>query len=264
MRTLGIDLASQPDNTALCLIEWADGRASVIELAKGADRSGDKLTDGRLLGAITGEPNVPAPTMTAIDAPFGWPKLFAEVIADPDRWPDSLDENPRELLRRATDLAVEGVTGKQPLAVTTERIAYAAIRANRMLSRLQRGTNFVVDRSGATGVICETYPDAALREFGLWPKGLASSASYKGETTTAVRGRIVEGLRLRAPWLTLADAHLEALHRSDDCVDALVCALVARARERGHTTQPPDPVLASVEGWIHLPESAGVLELLVD
>src|SRR4051812_31926410 len=123
MRTFGIDLASQPTNTAVCLVDWRDGEAVVRELARGVDRFGEHLTDKRLLEAIVGEAYGPPPAMTAIDAPLGWPALFVKVIANQAEWPDTLEKNPASLLRRTTDMHVTDLTGKQPLAVTTERIA---------------------------------------------------------------------------------------------------------------------------------------------
>jgi hypothetical protein len=264
VRTLGIDLASQPKNTALCIIQWRNGEAAVVELARGTDRSGDALSDKRLMHAILGELYGAPPAMTGIDAPLGWPRLFAQVIADQAEWPDALDENPVELLRRATDLHVAKLTGKQPLAVTTERIAYAAFRASRILGRLQRATEVGVDRSGMSGVICEAYPDAALRRFGLWPDGLPTNASYKDTGDPAVREQIVEGLLRRAPWLRFDDTDAGLLHASDDCLDALLCALVARACVLRRTVGPTDQALAEVEGWIHLPEGEATLEGLVN
>src|SRR3954451_4425371 len=161
VRTFGIDLASQPDNTAVCLVEWRPDQAAVVELARGKDRYGDRLHDKRLMHAMLGDLYGPAPAMTAIDAPLGWPTLFAHVISNQADWPDGLEENPAELLLRATDLFVGQRTGKRPLSVTTERIAYAAFRANRLLGRLERATSLHIDRSGTAGVVCETYPDAA-------------------------------------------------------------------------------------------------------
>ena len=263
MRTFGIDLASQPADTASCLIEWRDNEAAVVELARGTDRFGDRLSDKRLLHAIVGNLYGPAPTMTAIDAPLGWPILFAQVIGNQAEWPDSLEENPANLLRRATDIHVADVTGKRPLAVTTERIAYAAMRANRILGQLQRASDLTVDRSGLTGVICETYSDAALRQFGLWPDGLARHVSYKDRSDESVRRQIVEGLYRRAPWLTFEDTNSALLQASDDCLDALLCALVAKACVQRQTQGPTDEALASVEGWIHLPDSASTLEKLI-
>jgi predicted RNase H-like nuclease len=263
VRTFGIDLASQPKNTAICLIDWQADRAAVVELARGTDRYGAVLHDKRLMHAMVGDLYGPAPAMTSIDAPLGWPTLFSQVITNQADWPDSLEENPPELLRRATDLFVADLTGKQPLAVTTERIAYAAIRANRILGRLQRAVELPVDRSGMTGVVCETYPDAALRRFGLWPESLPRVTSYKDKASPAVRERIVKGLLMRAPWLTFQDADPAMLHASDDCLDALLCALVARACAKSRTIPPGDEARARVEGWIHLPADEGVLEELI-
>ena len=263
MRTFGIDLASQPGNTAVCLVEWQPDRAAVLELARGTDRYGDRLHDKRLIHAMLGDLYGQAPAMTAIDAPLGWPTLFAHVIANQADWPDALEDNPAELLRRATDLFVGERTGKQPLAVTTERIAYAAFRANRILGRLERATSLHIDRSGVSGVVCETYPDAALRQFGLWPDGLASTTSYKDKKDPAIREQIVEGLLTRAPWLVFQGTDPDHLRASDDCLDALLCALVARACATRQTVEPDDGVPASVEGWIHLPRCAGTLEALV-
>jgi hypothetical protein len=50
---------------------------------------------------------------------------------------------------------------------------------------------------------------------------------------------------------------------SDDRLDAVVCALVARAAERGKTVPPTDEQsrLARIEGWIHLPEPGSLSEL---
>ena len=263
MRTFGIDLASQPDNTAVCMIEWRADQAEVVEMARGFDRYGDALNDKRLMHVMTGDLYGQAPAMTAIDAPLGWPILFSRVIADQTQWPDSMEGNPAELLRRTTDLFVAKITGKRPLAVTTERIAYAALRANRILGRLQRSVDLPIDRSGMTGVVCETYPDAALRRFGLWPEGLANEASYKDKEDPAVRRLIVQDLLARAPWLALQDDDAEQLRASDDCLDALLCALVARARVTRRTLPPVEAPHAAIEGWIHLPENEEVLEALI-
>jgi hypothetical protein len=62
--------------------------------------------------ATVGDLYGPAPAMTAIDAPLGWPILLAQVIANQAQWPDA-----------------------------AERIACAAIRANRVLGRLERASN---------------------------------------------------------------------------------------------------------------------------
>ena len=52
--TLGIDLASQPKNTAICAIDWLGQRASVVALWKGTDDRGAPLNDELVLSAMRG------------------------------------------------------------------------------------------------------------------------------------------------------------------------------------------------------------------
>jgi hypothetical protein len=128
------------------------------------------------------------------------------------------------------------------------------MRAGGLLAHLGPG----VDRAGVSGPVCEAYPDPSIRRFGLWPAGIAPRASYKGSARD-VRARIVAGL---PAWLAIPDA--ERCVEVDDCLDALVCALVARAVQRGATTAPPPELAgdAAAEGWIHLPVD-GALDLLL-
>jgi hypothetical protein len=54
------------------------------------------------------------------------------------------------------------------------------------------------------------------------------------------------------------DDLLHCVADEDDYLDALICALVARAAELGLTYEPKPGVeseLAEVEGWIHLPDA---------
>jgi predicted nuclease with RNAse H fold len=104
-----------------------------------------------------------------------------------------------------------------------------------------------VDRAGTAGLVAEVYPAAALRRWALW---------RPGKKDHDVRAGLLADLRVAAPWLDL-DAGAAALcARSHDALDALVCALVARAVALGQTTgpKPQDAEAAAVEGWIHLPE----------
>lgn len=84
----------------------------------------------------------------------------------------------------------------------------------------------------------------------------------KDKKDPAVRRKVIDGLLVRAPWLKFEGTDAELLSASDDCLDALLCALVAKACHQRRTIPPIDPVLAGVEGWIHLPEAPGVLEEL--
>jgi hypothetical protein len=93
--------------------------------------------------------------------------------------------------------------------------------------------------------VCETYPSAALAAWGFG----------KAKQTWSE-------LQSNFEFLT-ADESLLSQFASDDVCDAVVCALVARARDLELTIGPPDDELAAGrrEGWIHV--SCKPSELLV-
>lgn len=263
--TLGVDLASQSQNTALCAIEWEPRRATVTTLLKGFAPDGvTPLHDKLLVSAMRGLwGGLPAPSKVAIDAPLGWPVDFVRGIFDLADWPVGIDNNRRRLERRATDHWVHDTAKKQPLSVTTDRIAYAAMRAAGILSHYVQISDEEIDRSGATGLVCEAYPDPSIRLLGLWPDQYGARVSYKGNASD-VREAVVQRLGTQAPWLELAPEHRLACVASDDCLDALICALVARATERSLTVDPPPELAAeaAAEGWIRLPEPHCLEELI--
>jgi hypothetical protein len=166
--TLGIDLASRPDNTALALIDWEGPRATVTTIAGGPGTE-EVLHDKWLVSTMRGMTyDGGPPSKVAIDAPFGWPKPFVEALASyhaGEGWPELIDNPRAKFERRRTDNFVREHTGKLPLSVSTDRIAYAAMRCATLLSDLER---FVgpegVARDGS-GLVAEVYPDPALR---LW------------------------------------------------------------------------------------------------
>lgn len=109
-------------------------------------------------------------------------------------------------------------------------IGAAALRAARLLDGLR-------DRSGVAGTVVEVYPAAARRAWGL---GATRSVEEVAERVP---------IRFRTPEARAACAEVE------HAFDALICALVARARTLGRTDPPPPPLraIAAVEGWIHVP-----------
>jgi hypothetical protein len=245
--TVGVDLASQPDNTAVCLIDWSGRSAEVRALARGAFE-GRKLDDKTLLGILKQADRV------AIDAPFGWPEPFIRAISSQHGlWPFALDEPRAPLERRTTDVVVYRRTGKLPLSVTTDRIAYCAMRCASILGAL----NSAKDGSGA---VVEAYPDAALR---CWLPALFTGTrqSYKTKDNIDARQRrealLAALLDELGDTFKISDDQRFDIADSDDCLDALVCALVACAAAKNRTTLPETPEhheLARIEGWIHLPE----------
>lgn len=101
-----------------------------------------------------------------------------------------------------------------------------------------------IDRAGLEGAVCETYPSAALSAWGFG----------KGKLTWSE-------LQTSFGFLT-ADGDLHSQLASDDVCDAVVCALVARARDLGLTIGPPADAMAAArrEGWIHVScEPVGLL-----
>ena len=258
--TLGIDLASQPANTALCVVAWSRDRAEIRSLARGK-LGGEKLTDAVLVGAVCD--GASRPVKVGIDAPFGWPEPFAEAVAAHGRlepWPSALDEKRERFERRTTDVLVWRRAKKLPLSVSTDRIAYPAMRCAAILGALAPKLGAEAVARDGTGLVAEAYPDAALRCWlpDLWE---TRAGSYKGASDAARtrREHVVDCLLDRlGDRFAVTPEQRRACCDSDDCLDALVCALVARAAHRGWTIAPGDDEqrrLARVEGWIHLPSA---------
>jgi predicted nuclease with RNAse H fold len=233
MRVLGIDLAAQAKKTYACVLEHRDGKLEarlhggcgddeLIKLAKGCVKVG-------------------------IDAPFGWPDEFVSAVtAHRDRlpWPAPPDPDTsvfrRLLSLRLTDRIVTDT--RRPLSVSTDRIGVTAMRCAHLLSRWQ-----VRNRAG-TGRFVEVYPAAALARWNLNPSG------YK-RSDRAPLAALLERLRKQLRGLSMDTEAATLCATNDDAFDALVAALVARARAVG-LTDPPPPAhrsRAEREGWIHLP-----------
>jgi hypothetical protein len=252
--TLGIDLASQPKETAVCVIEWAAGRGKVRDIVHGP------LTDNTLLGLMRDG----ATTKVGIDAPLGWPLAFIDAIStyrDRGEW---LLMEPNEIRFRATDNVVAVATGQTPLSVAMSDLAWPAMRCARLLAHAEAE----LDRSG-DGRVAEVYPAAALRRWGLIPAGSAAKDSaYKGDKPGRRdrRQQLLDELMARLDGVVEVPSAVAArCVDDDDELDAFVCALIARAVEVGCTDPVPRGMrwVALREGWIHLP-TADSLPRLAD
>jgi predicted nuclease with RNAse H fold len=233
---LGIDLAAQPAGTAACRLAFGDAGAVVEDLRAGLDD--DELTALRDGARIV-----------AIDAPFGWPRAFTTSLATWAVRAEWLGAEPQALRYRATDLEVQASTGLWPLSASSDRIGVCAWRCAGLLAGWG-----VRDLTGADSV-AEVYPAAALRRWGLPARGYKAAAPDARARTRAARAELVAELRRGCPWLTLSGGHAEDCVATHDLLDAVVCALMARAIDIGETTPPPPDLadLAREEGWIHLP-----------
>lgn len=110
------------------------------------------------------------------------------------------------------------------------------------------GSQGVDTRRDGAGLLVEVFPAAALRLWGLPFKG------YKGAANRRAREALLQAIMAAVRGLDL-DSFVSRLLESDDALDALVCAIVARFAALGLTLAPADIETANVEGWIHVPTS---------
>jgi hypothetical protein len=250
--TLGIDLASQPEDTAACLIDWSGTRG----VARAA--SGDTLDDDELLRLIASKDV----SRVGIDAPFGWPMPFVDALVTYQAGGQWLPLDASELRFRSTELHVKTKTGQAPLSAVTDRLIWPTMRCHRLLSRLQPQP---VDRTGA-GRVVEVYPAAALlRWLGSDFGGTVPSYKDGKPGRREARAQIVTALADKtAAVLELAAEFRDRCIEDDDVLDALVCALIARAADirRVDAIPPGSRWAAAREGWITLPASDSLSALM--
>jgi predicted nuclease with RNAse H fold len=266
--TMGIDLASQPEDTAVCMIRWEDGPPTLLTLCRGRADDGTALHTKWLSTTaygIRGDYGAPI-TKVGIDAPFGWPEPFLDALAAyraGPSWPTGLDNRLDECRLRETDRAVHRRSRKWPLSVSSDKIAMPAMRCASLLTDIAEHVGAAAVSRDGSGLCCEVYPDPALRHWtGHTSDSLAPRETYKGSAASEKRLALLNAIRAQ---LTIEDrdGRLQRVELEDDYLDALICALVARAIELGLTYPPEtDAELerAPVEGWIHLPSDE--LELL--
>jgi predicted nuclease with RNAse H fold len=235
MMTAGIDLATAHSKTAVCVVDWSGSEVCV-------DFRGD--TSDRGLIQICRDGTV---DKVGIDCPFGWPAPFVAAIsahALGQAWPGRGNRDPdafrSTLAFRLTDLRVkEKPLGAAPLAVAADKLGRTAMRCALLLDEL--GT---IDRSGRTGRLAEVYPAASLRTWRL------HHLKQKGSEA------ILEQLEKLMPTMKFQPGARSQCVRSDHALDALICAITARAVAIDRTTLPvtnEEVTRAAMEGWIHVP-----------
>lgn len=244
MLTIGIDLAYQDKETALCAIDWSMGpQPIVLEVRKGV--SNDVIVEwGRRAACL------------AIDAPMGWPNDFVEFVTahSQGRQVGSPETDYDSLWFRLTDQRMP----KHPLSVAGDKLAKPAARCAHLQTLLPTA-GVKMDRSGETGQVIEVYPAAALKIWGFTKSYKNASGSEQRAKRKAAREEIASHLARHA---RLVDRNgdsgpvVEGIAETDDHLDACVCALLARAKSVGQITNAPaggDRERARIEGWIYLP-----------
>lgn len=134
--TLGVDLAAQPKQTAVCMVDWRQRPARVRELSIGLD-------DAAIIDFV----DECEPAKMAIDAPFGWPAPFVAAVTQHAKGEPWEAQTVGSLRLRATDLHVTNQIGLQPLSVSADRIAVTAFRCAGLLTALARADR-KIDRAG--------------------------------------------------------------------------------------------------------------------
>lgn len=237
MLTAGVDLAAEPKGTALALVEWTAGLATVVDLQLG----------------VTDEPIVEMASQVdklGIDCALGWPREFVNFVSqqsDATLSQHNFDGGMawrRSLAYRETDRHVREVTGRWPLSVSTDRLGLTAMRCAGLLSRLS-ASGVEIDRSGS-GLVTEVYPGASLRLWGF------NTSGYR--TSQDLRATLLNSLTAQATWLELRE-YEELMISSCDAFDAVIAAIAARASAVGRTLPPNEDQVstARVEGWVALP-----------
>lgn len=237
-RTAGVDLASQDNRTALAEIRWQATHAVLESVRVGVGN--DAIVDAAGCATLIG-----------IDCPLGWPAAFTDFLVATRSGALPADAGAtaaakQRLAYRHTDIAVRQATGRWPLSVSADRIAYPAMRCAGLLARLD-GHGHRVRRSGVGSIVAEVYPAGALLTWQVARAGPKSDRS--------ALAALVDDLVVRTPWLDWADL-APVCGRSHDALDAVICAIVAGAVLLGRTAGPPDGVPADEEGWIHLPDAS--------
>ena len=246
MLTAGVDLAAEPQGTALAVVDWTASFAKVVDLQLG----------------VTDEPIVEVASRVdklGIDCALGWPQEFVKFMvqqSDAELAHHTFDGGMawrRSLAYRDTDRHVREQTGRWPLSVSTDRLGLTAMRCAGLLSRLS-SSGVQVDRTGV-GLVTEIYPGASLRLWGFTTNGYRASAD--------IRAELLGNLREKAAWFEPGE--YEALMISScDAFDAVIAAFAARAVACGNYMPPAEHQLsqARVEGWITLP--TGSFASLID
>lgn len=256
MRTVGVDLSAAPERTAAAVIQWSRRRATVAEPTVG-------LEDGELLDLLAGA------EWAGIDAPFGWPAAMAEAVhgySTGGHWP-GLDKEGFRFRRTdgfVRETVLDEVGGKLwPLSVSSDRISLTAWRLAGLREGAFQRSGIRFDRVGADRVV-EVYPAAALLLWGLERAGYKGGRGEPDEPSTLAREALLAAIEDRAPWLAWEPGARAACVGSDDALDAVFAALIARASAVGLTAKPgaDDLEQARSEGWIHLPPKDSLAVLL--
>ena len=232
MKTVGVDLASQPRNTALCVVDWSS-RASISSLEVGCDND--------------------AILVRSAHERAGGHRRAVRLAAAVRRGGRGVGRH--RALERAVGpghAAASAVARDRPL----DRGAPAQVAAVGVLGQHRRRARCAQPRCWTRSGPSTEWTGPASRSTRVQR---CSPGLCRPRATSAIR-RCAPRSSMRSP-LDLADERLVA---SDHAFDALLCALVARAAALGLTHRPPatlDPAVVAREGSIHVPVEGSLARL---
>lgn len=230
----GVDVASQTAQTGLAVLSADDSTLRVEKLDVGVD-------DRTIIEAVRQS------VKTGVDVPLGWPERFVDLVsAHHVGQPQQCADWRTEAVLRLTDRVLKDDFGLRPLSVSTDRIAYPALRWSGIEAQLQlMGIGTARDGSGR---ICEVYPAGFLFQHRLKHPG------YKGASNAQVREVILGSLRL-----VMSREQADLCVADDNALDAVLTALSAHSVVTGKAYGPPEDRRQAVlrEGWIWMPFADG-------
>jgi Protein of unknown function (DUF429) len=226
LHIVGVDCATEPRKTGLALGIF-DGTRVTVTAAQCASKN---------LGAAQMAPNwigKDCTALIAVDAPLGWPAALSEAIGQHQAG-DPLEHLANAMFRRLTDDAICARLRKRSLDVGADRIARTAHSALQFLKELRTILNEPIPLAwssnwGSRVAAIEVYP-AATRKAHSAPTGPAWFDSLPSAMTL----------------------RMEALPKSKDAQDAILCVLTATDFLLGRTVSPTEQEMsrAKREGWI--------------
>jgi len=275
LRTIGLDIASKGSKSAICCLEWDSSGVQMIDLDVGHFSNEKIVTKIQHLREKPGSDDC----YIGIDAPFGFPISFTDAVLAMV----NITAPPQETqVWRLTECWIKENLSIQPLSCTTSLITDTIAGRCLPVRYKLAAQNALSDLIGYSTKIFEVYPASALVSWKAPLKTQNGTSSYKKNDSSGNEAKqcIVEfifGME-KAPggdsWLQIPsqnkDEYWKLLHRSDDAIDALVCALTARIVS--DPSHPTDPAALGVfskneldqiqkEGWIHVPPEGSLKEL---
>ncbi len=244
MKTVGVDLAADPRNCGVCVLE----EDVITHVTRG---SRNAAHPDWLLDHCSGA------QVVAVDVPFGWPKPFADALKSYEIGV-ALDRDRKRYLYRTTDtwitdklprLLAREVGPPRPLSVSADKLGVTAMVGTLLLDGLRDEFDLSPQGDASFPAVVEVYPALSLWAWAL------PHRNYKGSGGDARRNRHALLRKLGEAFGLVFSEHEATLVDVEHCFDALVAALTGREYADGNTVDPQDQDadLLRFEGWIRVP-----------